>query len=53
MLRNKKGKNYEAIILEQIQDINNLYQEVKNEERGYQPRAVYYKDKNGESCKRR
>ncbi|KAJ8921261.1 hypothetical protein NQ315_013733 [Exocentrus adspersus] len=52
MLRNKKRKHYEKV-LEQIEenytknDIRNLHQGVKNERRGYQPKPVFYKDKDG------
>ncbi|KAJ8915998.1 hypothetical protein NQ315_016676 [Exocentrus adspersus] len=54
MLRNKKRKHYEKV-LEQIEennrnnDIRHLYQGVKNEDerRGYQPKPVFYKDKDG------
>lgn len=53
VLRKKKRKHYEAK-LENIEEsyknnqIRNLYQGIKNEKRGHQPKTVHYKDKNGE-----
>ncbi|KAJ8921235.1 hypothetical protein NQ315_013707 [Exocentrus adspersus] len=53
MLRNKKRKHYEKVLLDQIEEnyrnnhIRNLYQGVKKERIGYQPKPVFYKDKDG------
>ncbi|KAJ8921292.1 hypothetical protein NQ315_013766 [Exocentrus adspersus] len=53
MLRNNKIKHYEKEQYNKNRrdyrnnDIRNFYQGVKNERKGYQPKPVFYKDKDG------